>query len=168
MTPFETQRLVLREQTLDDLDDLAEILCDPATMTFYPRAYTRAEARTWIGRQIHLYEERGFGLWALVAKESSDFVGQCGLIPQQVDGTEEIEIGWHVKRRLWRRGYASEAAAACRDHGFTNLGLERLVSLVSVANVPSAGVARKIGMKPWKDTVHAGMPHIVFAITAGS
>ncbi|CAN5675674.1 GNAT family N-acetyltransferase [soil metagenome] len=155
---------MLREQTLADLDDLAEILCDPETMAFYPRAFTRTEAQGWIERQMRLYEERGLGLWALISKESGDFVGQSGLTPQQVDGREEIEIGWHVKRRLWRRGYASEAAAACRDHGLATVGLKRLISLVSVYNEPSAGVARKIGMTPWKDTVRAGIPHIVFAI----
>ena len=167
MTLLETERLLLREQTLDDLDDLAEILCDPETMAFYPRPYTRSEARGWIERHLRLYGERGFGLWAVVCKTSGDFVGQCGLVPQSVDGQEEIEIGWHVKRRLWRRGYASEAAAACRDHGFTALGFERLVSLVSVDNSPSAGVARKIGMTPWKEIERAGTPHIVFSLTRG-
>jgi RimJ/RimL family protein N-acetyltransferase len=164
VTQLETERLILREQTLEDLDDLVEILCDPKTMAFYPRPFTRIEAQGWIERQMRLYEERGFGLWALIDRKSGDFVGQCGLTPQQVDGHGEIEIGWHVKRRLWRRGYASEAAAACLDHGFSALRLERLISLVSVANRPSAGVARKIGMTPWKDTVRAGIPHIVFAM----
>ncbi len=168
MKHLETERLIVREQTLDDLDDLAAILCDPETMAYYPRAYTRREARGWIERQIRLYEERGFGLWALVAKHGGEFVGQCGLTPQQVDGKEEIEIGWHVMRPLWRRGYASEAAAACRDYGLSTLGLGRLISLVSVANQPSAGVARKIGMTPWKDIVRAGMPHTVFAISERS
>ena len=168
MTHLETERLVLREETLEDLDDLAAILCDPQTMAYYPRPFTRAEARGWIERQIRLYDERGFGLWALARKESGEFVGQCGLTPQQVDGEEEIEIGWHVTRRLWRQGYASEAAVACRDYGLSDLGLGRLISLVSVANVPSAGVARKIGMTPWKETVRAGLPHVVYAIWAGS
>ncbi|MGH2755101.1 MAG: GNAT family N-acetyltransferase, partial [Actinomycetota bacterium] len=125
----ETERLVLREQTMDDLDPLTEILGDPVTMSFYPRAFNRDQVRTWIERSMKLYESRGFGLWAMILKETGEFVGQCGLTVQDVEGVPLVEIGWHVDRIHWRRGYASEAAAAARDRGF-DLGLVKLVSLI--------------------------------------
>jgi ribosomal-protein-alanine N-acetyltransferase len=160
---LETKRLYLREQTLDDLDDMAEILCDAETMRFYPKPFTRDDARAWIERNMRNYADLGHSLWGMVRKDSGEFIGQCGLWPQTIDDRPEIEIGWHVKRRHWRQGYASEAAAASRDHGLGTLGLERVVSLILPANVPSQGVARKIGMTPRKDVIHAGLPHLVFA-----
>jgi ribosomal-protein-alanine N-acetyltransferase len=160
-----TERLLLREQTLADLDALTEILGDAVTMSFYPRPYTRAEvAERWIGRNLRHYAERGYGLWALVLEGSGELIGQCGLWPQSVEGRDEIELAWHVNRRFWRRGFASEAAMAARDHAFGPLGITRLISLVRPENVASAGVARKIGMTPEKQITYANLPHLVFSI----
>jgi ribosomal-protein-alanine N-acetyltransferase len=160
-----TERLLLRRQTLDDLDALHAVLGDAQTMSFYPRPFTRQEvAERWIERNLRHYEERGYGMWALVLKGSDEVIGQCGPWPQTVEGRNEIELGWHVNRRLWRRGYASEAAAAARDHAFGPLGIARLISLVRPENVASAGVARKIGMTVDRQITYAGLPHFVFSV----
>ncbi len=160
-SPPDTERLVLREQTMGDLDELAAILGDAQTMSFYPRPYTRAEASYWIQRNMERYG-RGVGLWAMVLREDGRFIGQCGLSPQEVEGVSEIEVGWHVNRSLWRRGYASEAAASCRNHAFGKLGVTRLVSLIRPENVASARVARKIGMKAGRRILRGDMVHIVY------
>lgn len=159
---LETDRLVLRELTLSDAPHLDAILGDAETMTYYPRPYTPLEVEAWIVKNIERYHVLGYGLWAVVRKEDGAFVGECGLVPQNVEGTHEVEVGWHVNRALWRRGYASEAAAAARDHAFVSLGLQRLVSLVLPANIPSQGVARKIGMVPERIVVHARREHLLF------
>lgn len=82
---------------------------------------------------------------------------------QEVDGARESEIGYLVHRPFWRRGFASEAAKAVRDHAFGALGEPRVVSLIRPVAEPSAGVARKIGMTPGRLTTFAGLEHRVLA-----
>ncbi|HVM33793.1 MAG TPA: bifunctional GNAT family N-acetyltransferase/class I SAM-dependent methyltransferase [Actinomycetota bacterium] len=163
---LETDRLLLRYLTLDDCPYLDEILGDAETMRHYPRPYTFREVEAWVVRNLESYRDYGFGLWAVIRKEDGKFVGQCGLVPQDVEGTREIEVGWHVNRAFWRRGYASEAAAAARDYAFDIIGLTRLVSLVLPANVPSQGVARKIGMIPERIVGYRGRDHLLFVCPA--
>jgi RimJ/RimL family protein N-acetyltransferase len=150
---------------MDDLDALAEILGDPETMRFYPAPKSRAESAGWIEWNLGNYERLGFGLWALVLKETGAFVGDCGLTMQPVEDERFVEVGYHLRRDHWRRGLATEAAAASRDHAFRALGVDRLVALVRVENEPSAGVARRIGMRPWKRIDHAGLDHVVWSMT---
>ena len=160
---LETERLLLRELTRDDLDELAALLGDPEVMRYYPRPKTREEALGWLDWNLRLYEERGHGLWALVLKETGEFAGQCGLVPQEVEGREEIEVGYHVKPSLWRRGLAAEAAGACCDYARSELGLERLVAIIAPENLPSQRVARKIGMELEREFVKWGRPQLIFS-----
>lgn len=160
---LETDRLLLRELTRDDLDDMAELLGDPEGMRYYPRPKTRDEALGWIEWNLRLYAEHGFGLWAVVLEETGAFVGDCGLTPQEVEGQTEIEVGYHVKRRFWRRGYATEAARACRDYARDVLGVERLVAIIDPANVPSQRVARKLGLELEREFLKHGRPQLLFA-----
>jgi RimJ/RimL family protein N-acetyltransferase len=161
---LETERLRLRPCTLDDLDDLFGILGDPETMTYYPEPYTRDGTIRWIEDNVRRYEVDGFGLWAMEMKETGDFVGDCGPAVREVDGEREVEIGWHVDRALWNRGLATEAGAACRDHCFGALGLERVISLVRPENIPSRRVAEKIGMIVERDVDWHGYRHLVYAV----
>ncbi|MFN0149546.1 MAG: GNAT family N-acetyltransferase [bacterium] len=160
---LETPRLSLREMSMADLDFVAEMLADPEVMRFYPKPYTRDESVTWIERQLGRYSRDGHGLWLVASRETGAPVGQVGLAMQEVDGVREPEIGYLVHRPFWRRGFASEAAKAVRDHAFGALGMPRVISLIRPVNAPSAGVARKIGMTPGRLTTFAGLEHRVFA-----
>ena len=160
---LETDRLLLRHLVPEDLDDLAAILTDAETMRYYARPFTRDESRTWISNNIQRYESDGFGLWAIVLKESGEFVGDCGPVRRFVDDRDEVEIGWQVRRARWRQGIASEAGAACRDYAFGRLGLERVISLIRPENIPSRGVAEKIGMTIEKEIDYKGFTHYVYA-----
>jgi [ribosomal protein S5]-alanine N-acetyltransferase len=161
---LETRRLRIRPLAAHDLDALSRVLGDIETMSFYPRAFTRAEVREWIERNRRRYEEEGLGLWALELSATGECVGDCGPVRQVVDGREEIELGWHVNRRLWGRGLAPEAAAACRDHCFSELAINRLIALVRPVNVPSRRVAEKIGMKVDKETFWGNYQHLVYSV----
>lgn len=163
---LETERLILREFREDDLDAYAGMLGDPETMRFYPRPYTREEARTFIEKNRHRYVANGFGVWVIEERGTGAFLGDCGLAVAVVEGIAEIEITWHVVRERWRRGIAAEAAGAARDHAFRPLGLRRLVALVRPENLPSAGVARRIGMDVEREAVFHDLPHLVFVTTA--
>ena len=164
MPILETERLLLREFFPNDVDALALVLSDHETMRFYPAALDRAGVAAWIERNRRRYTEAGNGLWAMVLKSSGEVVGACGLSRQTVDGTDEIEIGYHVRRDLWGQGYAPEAARACQGYGFARLGADRLISLIRPENLPSRRVAEKTGLSLWKEVIWRDLPHCVYVI----
>lgn len=161
---LETERLTLREMSQDDLDFVASMLADPLVMRYYPKCYTRDEAREWIERQRSRYASHGHGLWIVTEKASGAPVGQVGLVPQHVDGVWEDEVGYLIASAHWRRGLAFEAARACRDYGLVTLGRDRVISLIRPVNEPSVGVARKLGMTPIRATTCWDLEHLVFAV----
>lgn len=164
MVVLETSRLILREFEFDDAGALALILSDPHTMRFYPAPLDRAGVEQWIARNTQRYAKDGHGLWAMVLKSSNEMVGDCGLTVQEVDGMDEVEIGYHTRSDLWGQGLATEAARACRNYGFTRLPVERLISLIRPENLPSQRVAEKNGMTVSKEIQWRGLPHLVYAI----
>ena len=94
---LETKRLVIREYTPKDFDALYEILSDAETMKYYPNPYDENGVRRWIDWCIGSYKQNGFGLWALELKETGEFIGDCGISMQNIDGEILPEIGYHVK-----------------------------------------------------------------------
>jgi [ribosomal protein S5]-alanine N-acetyltransferase len=162
MQILETSRLSLREFQEDDSEALARVISDPETMKFYPAPFDRSGVEEWIVRNRRRYEESGHGLWAMVLKASGEMIGDCGLTVQNVDGVDEVEIGYHVRRDYWGQGLATEAAKACRDYGFEHLPVERIISLIRPENLPSCRVAEKNGMTVWKDVNWHGFPHRVY------
>ena len=163
---LDTPRLILREMSLDDLDFVATMLADPEVMRYYPRCYSRAEAKTWSERQMNRYARHGHGLWLVLEKTTSQPVGQVGLLIQQVRGVEEKEGGYLIHRPFWRRGFATEAACTCRDYAFEVLGRQRVIALIRPENVPSQGVALKLGMQTEPDHIwHNNFEHIVFSVS---
>lgn len=164
MQILETPRLILREFDSDDADDLARVISDAETMRFYPAPYDWAGVEEWISRNLRRYREHGYGLWAMVLKETREMIGDCGITIQDVDGVGETEIGYHVRRDYWRQGLATEAARACRDYGFARLASERIISLIRPENLASRRVAEKNGMTVWKETTRKELRHLVYAI----
>jgi ribosomal-protein-alanine N-acetyltransferase len=168
---IETERLRLRPFAADlsDLDALHEIQSDPHHMRFYPHPFSREESRAWIERSLGRQERFGYSLWAIEDRVTGVFLGNCGPIPQVVDGVDEVEIGWSVTPRRARQGIASEAAAAWRDRCLGPFGMDHVISLIRPENVPSRGVAERIGMTMWKETVHGPdrWVHLVYRIDRG-
>jgi [ribosomal protein S5]-alanine N-acetyltransferase len=162
---LETSRLVLRELSLSDLDFVAAMLAHPEVMEFWPRPYRRDEAEAWIRKNQERYANDGFGYWLALDKASRQPIGQTGLLRQEVNSVIETGIGYIIHRPFWRHGYATEAAAACRDYAFGELGKKRIVVLVRPENTVSQIVARKLGVKPEGTTVLAGFVHTVFVGT---
>lgn len=167
-TILETPRLVLREMSLDDLDFMASMLGHPEVMRFYPKCYPRDEAEAWIRRQLDRYALHGHGGWLALDRATGEPRGQVGLVPQTIDGLLETEIGYLIHRPFWRQGLATEAAMACRDYAFNVLNQQRVISLIRPENVPSQGVARKVGLTPGRHTLHAGLDHIIFSLDRSS
>src|SRR5205807_8186859 len=98
-------------------------------------------------------------------RSSETLAGYCGLFHHEVDGKIEIEIGYRLDSAFWNRGLATEAARTVRDHGFRDLKLEYVISLIHPENHPSRRVAEKNGMIQERETTFRGFPTFVFAIT---
>jgi RimJ/RimL family protein N-acetyltransferase len=154
--------------TEGDLDFLAAMLGDAEVMAYYPKTLSRDEARGWLERQRARYAADGHGLWLVERKENGAPVGQVGLVMQEIEGERLPEIGWMIHRRFWRRGYASEAALAARAAAFGRFGYPRVISLIRPENVPSQGVARKLGMAPLRETTFVGLRHAVWGVARDS
>ena len=163
---LETERLILREMTQDDYGDLFEILQDKETMYAYEHAFSADEAQEWLEKQISRYKNDGFGLWAVILKTSGEFVGQCGITRQDIEGDIVPEIGYLLKRKHWHNGYASEAAKACKNYAFDTLGFNKVYSIIRDNNYASQKVAERNGMTVVKSFVkhYYGMDmlHLVY------
>lgn len=167
---LETQRLILREMTQEDLGDLCEILQDPVAMTAYEHAFSLEEVEIWLDRQRERYRRDGVGLWAAVSRETGELVGQVGLTYQDIQAAAPaLEVGYLLKRRFWRQGYATEAARGCKRYAFDLLGADAVVSVIRDTNAASQAVARRNGMRPVsrfiKHYYGVDMPHDVYRIT---
>src|SRR5689334_153629 len=133
----ETARLWLRRTRVEDFDAMFAVFGDPVTMKHFPAPCTRAQVADGIERRLQREREDGFSLWTVVRKHTYDAIGDCGLLRQALPEGPEVEVAYHFRRDHWGHGYATEAARACRDHGFDTLGLQRLISLILPGNIPS-------------------------------
>ncbi|WP_045144006.1 GNAT family N-acetyltransferase [Clostridium butyricum] len=147
---IETNRLILREYTLDDFDNLYEIVSDPETMRHYPKPFDEERTRDWIEWNLENYKNYGFGLWVVTLKETGEFIGDCGISIQNIDWELLPEIGYHIHKKYWRRGFGSEAARAVRDWAFENTDYNCIYSYMKYTNVGSYSTAIANGMRKVK------------------
>lgn len=158
-----TPRLLLRELEASDFEVTAALLGDPQVMRFWPRPFTLEEAVDWIARQRERYARDGYGYWLAIERATGHPIGQAGLMNCDVDGVRELGLGYIVERARWRRGFASEAAAACLAHARDVLA-RRPIALIRPQNRPSIGVALKLGLRPGRTTLYAELPHVVYSL----
>ncbi len=163
---LETERLLLRELTDEDFDALYRVLADSDIMQHYPYTFDENRVRNWIARNKERYEVFGFGLWAVVLKETGEMIGDCGLTMQNINGSIKPEIGYHIAKAHQRKGYAKEAARACRDWTFQNTPFDILYSYMKMTNVPSAATAMANGMRKVDEFMdEENETTVVYAIT---
>ena len=143
---LETERLYFREMNQGDFVSLCEILQDERTMYAYEGAFSDQEVQEWLDRQLSRYEKWDFGLWAVILKETDKMIGQCGLTMQPWKESEVLEIGYLFNRLYWHRGYATEAARACKKYAFETLGTSEVCSIIRDTNLASQNVAVRNGM----------------------
>ena len=156
---LETDRLYLREMSMDDFDALYAVLADASIMQHYPYTFDEERVRGWIERNMNRYKDNGFGLWAVCLKANGEMIGDCGLTLQNIEGEMLPEIGYHIRADQQRKGYAREAAAAVRDWAFANTSYP---ALYSYTNEGSYRTAESIGMhfeKEYPDEAN-GITHV--------
>ena len=162
---IETERLRIRPYSMDDFVALYEILSDRETMKYYPKPYDEDGVRRWINWCLESYETNGFGLWALELKSTGEFIGDCGISMQKIDGELLPEIGYHVNKRYWRQGYAKEACAAVKSWLFTQTNFDCVYSYMNRENIASSATAAANGMKRIKEYHDGKEALLVYAIT---
>ena len=168
-----TARLVMRRWREEDREPFAAMNADPEVMRYFPAQLDRAASDAGIDRAERRFDEQGFGLWALELADTGEFIGFTGLnpMPEGVPGAGGMEVGWRLARHAWHHGYATEAARAALDVGFTGAGLDEIWSMTAVLNLPSQAVMQRIGMTfhshfdhPAVEVGHAVRPHVAFLL----
>lgn len=162
---LETVRLSFRPYRVDDFQFYLSLWQDPDVVRFigsgevHDKANLKMNYPYWLSRS-----ELGKGVLVMVLKATQQAVGHVGLVPQEIDGTLHMELGYWVAKRYWGRGLATEAALLFRDLAFDQLHLNEIVSLIQPNNLRSIRVAQKIGMQHQCDTVFRGKLVNVYAM----
>lgn len=154
---LETERLVLREWTEDDVEPFAAMNADPDVMRYIGDGLPRTvqQSREAVELMMRRWDEQGWGTFAVELAETREFVGFAALavpafLPEILPA---VEVGWRIERRRWGQGLAPEAARAVMGFAFDELGLDRVVSCIHSQNAASIRVAEKLGMTLERETV---------------
>ena len=165
MAVLQTPRLILRPFSEGDLDEMSVLMANADFMRFSLGVFSREQTAAFL-EKVRARDREGLpSQFGVVFRAGGRLIGYCGFFSQIVDDVEELEIGYRIHPDYWGRGIATEAARAVRDHGFDDLKLPRLISLIHPENLPSKRVAEKNGMTPEKETVFRGFPTIVYSIS---
>ena len=171
---IETERLRLRDWTEADIEPFILHTNTPAVMQWLGGVKDPEESREIIrSRIIRWQEERGFTFWVVERKEDVELLGFCGLKladDENAPFAGEFEVGWRLRKDVWGRGYAKEAAVASLDFAFERLGAPRVLAITFPGNRPSWGLMERLGMKIQPDLGYDDSrfpdlnPTIVYAI----
>ena len=173
-----TERLRLRRWREADRAAFAQMNADPEVMEHFPAPLTRLDSDLLVDRIEAGFDQHGFGLWAIEVVTTGQFVGFTGLsVPGfEAHFTPAVEVGWRLARPAWGRGYATEAARAAIDYGFSRVGLPMIVSFTAAINVRSRAVMDRLSMTrdPADDFDHPNLPlghrlrrHVLYRISPG-
>lgn len=176
---IKTERLILRDWTERDAKPFAEMNADPRVMEYFPKLLGKDESDNMIKNfQLH-QAKHGYSFWAAEEKDSGSFIGFVGFanVLFKSKFTPAVEIGWRLAYPFWGKGYATEAAKACLNYGFQEIGFKEIVSFTTQNNQRSRNVMTKIGMShdPKKDFDHPLvskdsplLKHVLYSITSHS
>jgi len=158
----ETPRLKLVEVTDRDFDLIFLLTGNEKVMKFFPKVLSYEETQQMVQTILHQYTEYGYCFWKVLLKPGDQFVGIAGLLHQEIDNEPETEISYRMLPEHWKKGYATEAAKACKQYAETKLGKKRLLSLIHPQNDASIRVAKKLGAKKTNSVFFLGAEHYVY------
>ena len=124
------------------------------------------ETREWLGRQVDHWRQHGFGLWMARDRATGQFVGRGGLHHVEIDGRDEIEVGYTFLAEFWGRGLATELRCASVRVAFTVLRVPEIVCFTLPTNRASQRVMQKAGFRYERDLVYKDLPHVFYRLTA--
>jgi len=140
-----TPRLVLRTFRLDDLPEYARLNAHPEVARYLGGPLSREDSDDIAAWAQECYARDGYGLVAVERRADGAFLGMCGL-HHQASVPDEVEVAWRLAPEHWGHGYATEAASAWLEHGFTHLGLPQIISITDPPNLRSLAVMHRLGM----------------------
>jgi RimJ/RimL family protein N-acetyltransferase len=143
---IETERLVLRKMNEEDVGPLLDIFSDPVAMRHFGVVFDRPRMDRWMSDNLQHEQQHGFSLRSVVLKDNGEVIGDCGLETDEIDGQIIVGIGFNFRRSYWGKGYATEAASAVLNYGFTHFDFESISGWIDPENKPSQRVAERIGM----------------------
>jgi ribosomal-protein-alanine N-acetyltransferase len=159
-----TPRLLLRRMTAGDLDDLTRMHLDPRIMATLGGVRSPEQTRDWLQRQMGHWERCGFGLWMARERQTGQFAGRGGLHHIEIDGRDEIEVGYSFLAEFWGRGLAMELARESIRAAFTVLNLPEIVCFTLTTNHASQRVMQKAGFRYERDLVYKDLPHVLYRL----
>lgn len=164
---FETERLLLRQQVLEDLNELWDFHCNPENVRYYQNPPTTFdEVREELEWDLKWYKNNDdLGTWAIVHKETGKLVGICSLLPWTVDGIEEIEMAYILAEECRGQGLGTELSRGVIKYGFDKVKLPRIISLIEPENMLSRHVVEKAGMRLEKEGRDETGPFLVYGIS---
>jgi RimJ/RimL family protein N-acetyltransferase len=162
-TILETERTYLREMTPEDAQNAYELNSDPLVIQYTGDVSFESvdEARTFLSKYDH-YEKYGFGRWAVISKETNEYLGWCGL--KYSADEDEFDIGFRFHQRFWNKGFASETARACIQLGFEKFNMETIVGRAMKENLASIRVLEKCGLTFLSDYQFDDEEGVVYSI----
>ncbi|MCW5909870.1 MAG: GNAT family N-acetyltransferase [Cyclobacteriaceae bacterium] len=166
----QTERLLFRAIDENDFSQWLKFFEDPRAHQYWveEQDIPLRECEKWYAKQRLRYEQGRGGMNALIEKSGGRLVGHAGLLVQEVDGVEELEIAYSLLPEFWNKGYAIEAARKCKELAFENNFSSSLISIISESNLPSQKVAAKNGLIIDKRTIYHGNPVYIFRIWQNS
>lgn len=152
---LETERLILRKFTIDDLNAFALLMADPEVMRFSLNGPVgKEQAKEYLQKRIlNHYDMYGYGLYAAFLKADYALIGFVGLISQNIEGENKTELAYRLHPQFWGQGLATEACLAMCAYAFTQLDMNELISIIDPQNIRSLAVAKRIGMSLWKNAL---------------
>jgi RimJ/RimL family protein N-acetyltransferase len=156
---IETARLVIRTFEPRDAEPWIAMVSDPDVRRFIPPGPvpTLEVFQSSMERRHTMEGERGYAVWAVDAKATGTFIGQCGFLPLERTGPE-VELAYHYNKESWNKGYATEALIAVLTHGLGPVGLDRVIGLVVPENVGSWRAMEKAVMRFEGTATYYDMP----------
>jgi len=147
MKVLETDRLIPRHLSTDDVEFILELLNDPSFIRFIGDKGVRTvdDACNYIlNGPVASYKQFGFGLYATELKETNTPIGICGILKR--DTLPHPDIGFAFLPQYWNQGYAFESADAVMKHA-RELGVDRVLAITTPDNEASAKLLGKIGLR---------------------
>lgn len=163
----ESERLRFRKVTREDIPTWMEFFVDNDHLRFMGMDLTKSHktlSTEWIEAQLKRYEKSGLGNLAVEDKETGQLIGLAGIIPRELDGKSEYEIGYSTMPKYWRQGYGTEIARSLKAYGIKNVSAHRFISIIEVENHGSAKVAMNNGMSILFQTEFMGMNVNVYGV----